>query len=115
MFRAGVPSTFASTGCSGQCYADYVVGEGSKYDNAYFEVEYLRVYTTVTGPIPTSSPTSLSGSALPAHTTPAFTSGNGNNGVNNGANNGGKPANSAIVSKAGSFCLFPLLLAFGLL
>jgi len=108
---AGVPSIFANTGCSGQCYADYVVGEGSKYDNAYFEVEYLRVYTAATGPTPTSSPTSLSGISSPTHTTSVFAPGNGNN----GANNGGQPANSATVLKAGSFSLFSAFFVLGVL
>ncbi|KZT28765.1 glycoside hydrolase family 16 protein [Neolentinus lepideus HHB14362 ss-1] len=40
---AGNAATFAQT-CSGTCYPDYVVGNGSTYDNAYFEVQYVRVY-----------------------------------------------------------------------
>jgi hypothetical protein len=41
-------------------YNDNVVGAGSpKYDNAYFEINYVRAYTTG-GPAPTSLPHSKS-------------------------------------------------------
>ena len=40
---AGNANIFAQT-CSGVCYDDYVVGSGSNYDTAYFEVQYVRVY-----------------------------------------------------------------------
>ena len=42
---AGNPTTFAQT-CSGVCYDDYVLGSGSNYDNAYFEVQSVRVFGT---------------------------------------------------------------------
>lgn len=39
-------------------YDDNVVGPGSpKYDDAYFEINYVRAYTTG-GPMPTPSPSS---------------------------------------------------------
>ncbi|KAF8817140.1 glycoside hydrolase family 16 protein [Phlegmacium glaucopus] len=41
---AGVPSIFAQT-CSGVCYNDYVVGNGSNYAMAYFEVASVRVFS----------------------------------------------------------------------
>ncbi|KAJ7205979.1 glycoside hydrolase family 16 protein [Mycena pura] len=41
---AGAPAVFAQT-CSGICYEDYVVGNGSAYDNAYFDVASVRVYS----------------------------------------------------------------------
>ncbi|KAF8918887.1 glycoside hydrolase family 16 protein [Mucidula mucida] len=41
---AGSPSVFAQT-CSGSCYNDYVVGNGSNYANAYFDVDYVRVFS----------------------------------------------------------------------
>lgn len=31
---------------SGACYANNVVGSGANYDDAYFEIRYLRAYTT---------------------------------------------------------------------
>ena len=34
---------FAET-CSGDCYVDWVLGSPSNYDNAYFEVQSVRVY-----------------------------------------------------------------------
>ncbi|KAK0230125.1 concanavalin A-like lectin/glucanase domain-containing protein [Armillaria fumosa] len=46
---AGVPSIF-DTQCSGNCIKDYVMGPGSpKYDNAWFEISYLRTYTAIAG------------------------------------------------------------------
>jgi len=42
---AGDAKTFAQT-CSGVCYDDYVLGSGSNYDNAYFEVQSVRVFGT---------------------------------------------------------------------
>ena len=30
--------------CTGVCYNDYVLGDPSFYDTAYFEVAYVRVY-----------------------------------------------------------------------
>ncbi|KAJ7037725.1 glycoside hydrolase family 16 protein [Mycena alexandri] len=44
---ADAPNVFAQT-CSGVCYTDYVVGNGSVYNNAYFDVASVRVYS-VTG------------------------------------------------------------------
>lgn len=42
---AGATSVFSET-CTGTCYNDYVVGDGSNYDNAYFEVQSVRVFGT---------------------------------------------------------------------
>ncbi|KAI9431000.1 concanavalin A-like lectin/glucanase domain-containing protein [Lactarius indigo] len=42
---AGNPTTFYQT-CSGFCVNDYVFGPPSGYDNAYFEVRYVRVFGT---------------------------------------------------------------------
>lgn len=41
---AGATSVFSQT-CSGVCYNDYVVGNGSLYNNAYFEVASVRVFS----------------------------------------------------------------------
>ncbi|KAJ7109083.1 glycoside hydrolase family 16 protein [Mycena crocata] len=41
---AGAASVFAQT-CSGSCYTDYVVGDGSVYNNAYFDVASVRIYS----------------------------------------------------------------------
>jgi len=41
---AGATAVFAQT-CSGICYDDYVVGNGSVYNNAYFDIASVRVYS----------------------------------------------------------------------
>lgn len=41
---AGATNVFAET-CSGKCYNDYVIGSPSNYDNAYFDVASVRVYS----------------------------------------------------------------------
>jgi hypothetical protein len=40
---AGNTEIFAQT-CSGSCFADYVLGPPSVYDNAYFEIKSIRTY-----------------------------------------------------------------------
>ncbi|KAH8085990.1 hypothetical protein BXZ70DRAFT_555950 [Cristinia sonorae] len=40
---AGNSNSFYQT-CTGVCYQDWVLGNPSNYDNAYFEVQYVRVY-----------------------------------------------------------------------
>ncbi|KAK0230126.1 concanavalin A-like lectin/glucanase domain-containing protein [Armillaria fumosa] len=46
---AGTASIF-NTQCSGSCVQDYVMGPGNPtYDNAWFEISYLRTYTAVVG------------------------------------------------------------------
>ncbi|TRM56939.1 glycoside hydrolase family 16 protein [Schizophyllum amplum] len=40
---AGADNVFAET-CTGYCYEDYVVGDGSAYNNAYFDIASVRVY-----------------------------------------------------------------------
>ncbi|KAJ7627648.1 glycoside hydrolase family 16 protein [Mycena polygramma] len=54
---AGLPEkyleTCAGSGPTGICYNDNVVGSGANYDNAYFELKYVRAYTTAApGPTP---------------------------------------------------------------
>jgi len=54
---AGIPPVYTpdcgNSGPTGLCYNDNVVGPGTpKYDEAYFEISYLRAYTTG-GPAPT--------------------------------------------------------------
>ncbi|KAF8799406.1 hypothetical protein BYT27DRAFT_7045901, partial [Phlegmacium glaucopus] len=41
---AGASNIFAQT-CSGVCYNDYVVGNGSNYATAYFDVASVRVFS----------------------------------------------------------------------
>jgi len=60
---AGALSVFQQT-CSGVCYTDYVVGNGSVYDTAYFDVASVRVYSVA------GSNTVVKGSALALRTSP---------------------------------------------
>ncbi|KAF8647983.1 hypothetical protein AX16_006413 [Volvariella volvacea WC 439] len=53
---AGLPEVYQQT-CSGECYADNVVGSGDRYSDAYYEINYVRAYTT---PMPTVTYTSAS-------------------------------------------------------
>ncbi|KAF9265278.1 glycoside hydrolase family 16 protein, partial [Marasmius fiardii PR-910] len=43
---AGAPNVFSQT-CTGTCYNDYVIGDPSTYNNAYFDVASVRVYGEV--------------------------------------------------------------------
>jgi hypothetical protein len=47
---AGVAEIFAET-CTGSCYKDHVVGNGSNYAQAYFEIASVRVFSKRTNPI----------------------------------------------------------------
>ncbi len=50
--------------CSGNCYNDYVVGNGSNYATAYFEVGYVRVFSNnFTGTTSSGGSTNASGSS----------------------------------------------------
>ena len=78
-------SIYQSTGCSGTCD---VSGPGSPaYDNAWFEINYVRAYTTG-GPTPTSTPTSSSTAGSAASTTIAtvITTAAGSDRTGGGAN-----------------------------
>ncbi|KAF8651149.1 hypothetical protein AX16_004851 [Volvariella volvacea WC 439] len=58
---AGVPDIYSST-CPGTCYASNIIGPGSPtYDNAYFEIRYLRIYHEES-----ISPPVVSGTASPS-------------------------------------------------
>ncbi|EEB90837.1 hypothetical protein MPER_10907 [Moniliophthora perniciosa FA553] len=41
---AGAANVFSQT-CSGRCYNDYVIGSPSTYDNAFFDIASIRVYS----------------------------------------------------------------------
>ncbi|KAF4563910.1 hypothetical protein EYR36_003155 [Pleurotus pulmonarius] len=65
---AGLPEQYTpacgSSGPTGICYNDNVVGPGARFDDAFFEVNYLRAYTTGgVAPTPTASPIGM-GTAL---------------------------------------------------
>jgi len=50
--------TCANAGPTGICYNDNVVGSGTNYDEAYFELQYVRAYTTA-APDPTAGVAAL--------------------------------------------------------
>jgi len=72
---AGVPSVYNATcsgGSTGLCYNDNVIGAGSpRYDNAYFVINYARVYT-VDG-LPASVSSSLHHSSTSTSNSPSPT------------------------------------------
>ncbi|KAJ3823161.1 glycoside hydrolase family 16 protein [Lentinula raphanica] len=58
---AGLPEVYfpacGDKGPTGICYNDNVIGDGSNYDDAYFEIPYIRAYTTGgVVPTPTAAP-----------------------------------------------------------
>ncbi|KAF4579471.1 hypothetical protein EYR40_000356 [Pleurotus pulmonarius] len=99
---AGVPNIYKSTCGDGICYNDNVVGPGSpRYDNAYFEIPYIRTYTATAAAViaPTSTSTStviVTQSATPtsdAQNSPSLV--NSNSAPTSGAQPGGVAASSA--------------------
>ncbi|KAG5349932.1 hypothetical protein C0989_001216, partial [Termitomyces sp. Mn162] len=67
---AGGPVAYSQTcpdsGPTGTCYNDNVVGPGDRFDNAYFEIQYVHAYTTG-GVAPT--PTAAAVAVTPPKTT----------------------------------------------
>jgi len=59
---AGDATIFNQT-CTGVCYNDYVIGPPSGYDNAYFEIGYVRVFSAAGTDTVVSPSTSASGGA----------------------------------------------------
>ncbi|TFY63493.1 hypothetical protein EVG20_g6292 [Dentipellis fragilis] len=77
---AGVPSIYTPacghSGSTGLCYNDNVVGPGSpKYDDAYFEINYVRAYST--GPSSTPTPIATGAANSPNGVAVTVTSGAG--------------------------------------
>lgn len=75
---AGVPQFYGpscgKTGPTGLCYEDSVLGPGAKFDDAYFDVSYLRAYTTLAAPAASATPAAPSAppasvSAIPPSST----------------------------------------------
>ncbi|RDB16079.1 putative glycosidase C21B10.07 [Hypsizygus marmoreus] len=61
---AGLPETYLpacrGSGPTGLCYNDNVVGPGDRYNNAFFEIKYVRAYTTGgIAPTPTAAAIAL--------------------------------------------------------
>ncbi|KZT68901.1 glycoside hydrolase family 16 protein [Daedalea quercina L-15889] len=77
---AGVPSIYnaqcPNAGPNNDCYLDDVVGDGSNYDEAYFEVSYVRTYATGTALAAAqsaSATSTTSASATATHSDPSTT------------------------------------------
>ncbi|KZV99657.1 hypothetical protein EXIGLDRAFT_640388 [Exidia glandulosa HHB12029] len=110
---AGVPSlynaTCKNTGPTGICYTDNVIGPGAgKYDNAYFEINAIRAYTTG-APAPTSTSTSASSSSTSTGSSPSTPTGDGGGGD---SSNVPPPDGSALGGQAGYPALAALPVAF---
>ncbi|TFK33283.1 hypothetical protein BDQ12DRAFT_691364, partial [Crucibulum laeve] len=73
---AGEPGNYAQT-CQGNCVADNIIGPGSpKYDNAFWEIRYIRTYLVdnqVQAPPAASSASDLPSSTSTATTPPSST------------------------------------------
>ncbi|KAN0130624.1 glycoside hydrolase family 16 protein [Lactarius tabidus] len=52
---AGNPTIFAQT-CQGSCYNNFVIGPPSNYNNAYFEIQYLQVFSSTPTINPRAAP-----------------------------------------------------------
>jgi hypothetical protein len=61
-----------SAGNTGLCYNDNVIGSGRNYDEAYFEISYIRAYTTG-GVAPTPTAPAFRISSIPTNTDAAAT------------------------------------------
>ncbi|KZT10380.1 glycoside hydrolase family 16 protein [Laetiporus sulphureus 93-53] len=74
---AGVPGIYDSecyaAGPAHNCYLDNVVGNGSNYDDAYFEVSYVRIYTTA-AVLPSNSSSGASATSTSGDPTTSSTS-----------------------------------------
>lgn len=64
VFANGNNGTIFHETCTGVCYNDWVLGPPSNYDDAYFEIQHVRVYGNST----TNDPSSASGSSSPRKT-----------------------------------------------
>ncbi|KAJ3806895.1 glycoside hydrolase family 16 protein [Lentinula aff. lateritia] len=76
---AGVPSIYNSTGCSGQCI-DNVIGTGNPiYNNAYWDIAYIRTYLATATTTITTGNSSVSPASLPSASTSSSSGANGTN------------------------------------
>ncbi|KAJ3848272.1 concanavalin A-like lectin/glucanase domain-containing protein [Lentinula lateritia] len=76
---AGVPSIYNSTGCSGQCI-DNVIGTGNPiYNNAYWDIAYIRTYLATATTTVTTGNSSVSPASLTSASTSSSSGANGAN------------------------------------
>ncbi|KZT51853.1 glycoside hydrolase family 16 protein [Calocera cornea HHB12733] len=88
----GIPGTLNAT-CPGvpadapsnYCYTTYVAGDGSNYGTAYFEIQYVRIWSNVT----TASSTSSSASSGPSSSSSGHSFSSPTTSVNSTLGNGG--------------------------
>ncbi|KAJ6621004.1 concanavalin A-like lectin/glucanase domain-containing protein [Mycena sp. CBHHK59/15] len=74
---AGFPSLYKET-CPGDCIANNIIGPGSPtYDNAFFEIKYIRTYTAGDVATPSSSAqgSAASGASKSGSTSPSASAG----------------------------------------
>ncbi|KAL4253040.1 Glycosyl Hydrolase Family 16 [Abortiporus biennis] len=114
---AGTQSAYTNSACgkqgpTGICYNDAVVGSGANYANAYFEIEWLRTFTNNPSDLPSSSPTTDSGVAIPTGATSESSSQGGSpvvvvtSTVVAGANPSGDPiTGNGVKGQIGNGCL----------
>ncbi|KAF5389760.1 hypothetical protein D9757_005970 [Collybiopsis confluens] len=113
---AGIPSIYSSTGCSGQCINN-VIGSGNPvYNDAYWEISYIRTYLAAAdmGPAPTSQKSGLSPSEsvdlTPSSTSDSSSSTSTSTSSNDNGNSGTAHAsNAALVQSTASISMRGLL------
>lgn len=59
--------------CSGDCYLDWVIKDPSAYDNAYFDISYVKVFSSN----PSATTLSSGGNGTPTQSGQPATTGNG--------------------------------------
>ncbi|GAW07884.1 glycoside hydrolase family 16 protein [Lentinula edodes] len=106
---AGVPSIYNSTGCSGQCI-DNVIGTGNPiYNNAYWDIAYIRTYLAAATTTVTTGNTSVSPASLTS-ASPASASTSSSSGANDANANAATAASTLVHSLSWSSWLCVLVL-----
>jgi len=120
----GVPATLAET-CPGvpanapsnYCYTTYVAGSGSNYDTAYFEIQWVRVWSNVTTASPGNSTsgnsTSTGGGSSGNNSTTGGGSPSGSTGNNSTSGSGSTAKSSSLPAMTQGVILFSILCVMG--
>ncbi|ESK91855.1 glycoside hydrolase family 16 protein [Moniliophthora roreri MCA 2997] len=101
---AGIPAVYSAT-CPGECIAN-VIGDGSNYGTAYWEISYIRTFATKASNIETVHGTS---EALPSPSISTRTTLESTTGVSRGESDPGLPpptVKTFIPTRAATFPLF---------
>ncbi|KAJ3848997.1 glycoside hydrolase family 16 protein [Lentinula lateritia] len=118
---AGVPSIYNSTGCSGQCI-DNVIGTGNPiYNQAYWDITYIRTYlatTTTTDTAGNSTISPFSSSLSSVSTSTSTFSPSGSSTAGSGTNTVSANSAAAVFAFTGRLSWIPwssvsILLRFG--